>query len=353
VSDSFLKEIGRSYIVSAFLPAAFFVSIGYFLFQGFIPLGVVKQIISSEDVSKYQWVVVFILVLWVAFYLYSANDVTVRLFEGYFIPEQFYRQKETKEAQEGWEKENLPIYTKWKNDREKMDDNVVFTDANIQLNLETVFKALAEVANVNIKKPLNISHQMPTRLGNVLRSSETYAFERYFIIDTAIWPRLLPVLPAEITKHLEEKNNLFMFLLNSSFLSCALSFLSFIFGSLGLILPANTLPKDFFYIGYQFIPAWSYLAFSIILLGFGYLLYRVAVNAAEDFSMYIRSSFDLYRTNLLRQLNWELPETLEKEKSLWLEVCKLLIGGNRFEADFSPFVRKIQCEKQTPLQKRK
>jgi hypothetical protein len=344
VSDNFLKEIGRSYIVSAFLPAAFFVSIGYFLFQAFIPLGMVKQIIASGDMAKYQWLVIFILVIWVAFYLYSANDVTVRLFEGYFIPEKYYKNPENWQSQLSWEKVNLPLYTALKEKHSQINLEKVHTDEDTQPHFVAILNALAEIARVNLKKPLNLTSQMPTRLGNVLRSSELYAFERYSIVDTAIWPRLLPVLPPDITKHLEETNNLFMFLLNSAFLVYGLSFFSAITGIFGLMLPMINLPEDFFYIGYGFISAWSYLGLSIIFLIFGYVLYRVAVNAAENFSMYVRASFDLYRINLLRQLHWDPPAELDDEKNLWLEVSKLLIGGERFKVDFSEFTRKFKID---------
>ena len=338
MSDGFLKEIGRSYIVSAFLPAAFFMSIGYFLFQGFIPLGVVQQVIASGDMSKYQWVVIFILILWVAFYLYSANDVTVRLFEGYFIPEHWYRKEETSDAQTEWEEKNLPIYTKWQREKHKRDNDDIDNEETIRQAFLSLLKVLVEISNVNLRKPLSVGFQMPTRLGNVLRSSEVYALERYYIVDTAIWPRLLPVLPPEIKKHLEERNNLFMFLLNSAFLASFLSFCSAIFG---LVVPHLRVSEDFFYIGYDFISPLSFIGLSVILIIFGYILYRVAVNSAEDLAMYTRASFDLYRVNLLRQLHWDPPKTLDQEKYLWLEVSKLLIAGNRIETDFSPFTRKF------------
>lgn len=345
MSDGFLKEIGRSYIVSAFLPAAFFVSIGYFLFQGFIPSGILKQILASGNISNYLWLGIFNLVVWVAFYLYSADDVTVRLFEGYGIPDWVYKKEHNSESQNKWEAKNLPLYTKWKEAKKQFDQaDVVSEDEAQQVSLSGL-RALAEIAKVNIKKPLNQNYQMPTRLGNVLRSSEAYALDRYLIFDTAIWPRLLPVLPAEIKRPLEEKNNLFMFLLNSAFLACLLSLTCAIFG---LIIPLFNFPPDFFYIGYDFISPGNYSWLSLLFLSFGYILYRVAVNAAEDFTMYIRSSFDLYRINLLHQLHWEPPESLEDERGLWLEVSKLLIAGSRIEADFSAFTRKFQVENKTP-----
>ena len=344
MSDGFLKEIGRSYIVSAFLPAAFFVSIGYFLFQGFIPSGILKQILASGNISNYLWLGIFNLVVWVAFYLYSADDVTVRLFEGYSVPEWIYKKEANSESQIKWEARNLPIYTKWKEAKEKLDQaEVVSEDDAHQLSLSGL-RALAEIAKVNVKKPLNQNYQMPTRLGNVLRSSEAYALDRYLIFDTAIWPRLLPVLPAEIKRPLEEKNNLFMFLLNSAFLAYFLSLTCAIFG---LLIPCFNFPHNFFYIGYDFISPSIYIWLSALFFAFGYALYSVAVNAAEDFTMYIRSSFDLYRVNLLRQLHWEPPATLEEERALWYELSKLLIAGSKIEANFTTFTRRFQVENKT------
>lgn len=341
MSDGFLKEIGRSYIVSAFLPAAFFVSIGYFLFQGFIPAGILKQILASGHVANYLWIGIFNVVVWVAFYLYSADDVTVRFFEGYSIPEWIYKKSDNLESQNKWEAKNLPFYTKWKKAKKVLDETGVVSEEDSEQTSAWSFNALVEIAKVNIKKPLNQSHQMPTRLGNVLRASETYAFDRYLIFDTAIWPRLLPILPAEIKRPLEEKNNLFMFLLNSAFLAYFLSLACAVFG---LVVPLFNFPQDFFYIGYDFISPGNYFWLSVLFLSFGYILYRVAVNAAEDFTMYVRSSFDLYRINLLHQLQWEPPQTLEDERGLWLEISKLLIAGSKIEANLPAFSRKFQVE---------
>ena len=98
---------------------------------------------------------------------------------------------------------------------------------------------------------------------------------------------------------------------------------------------------------FDFVTPVSYLGFTFVLITFGYILYRVAVNAAEDFSMYIRSSFDLYRSNLLRQLNWKPPKTLDQEKRLWLEASKLLIGGDLFPFDLPDFSYNLSQEKKT------
>lgn len=282
------------------------------------------------------------LVIWTAFFLYSATDVIVRFYEGYPLSRLTLKSKK-KQTTNAWQKKNLPALTNWQKQL-KAFSKKGFDEKSAGRIIELVFKALGEIASVSLQKPLNPEFLMPTRLGNVLRSSEMYAFDRYAIVDTAIWPRLLPVLPREITKHLEEKNNLFMFLLNSSFLAYIISFISTMAFLLGICMPIFPQqwgfdPQTLFFIGYKFIPVEGYGGLSIVALIFGYMLYRIAVNAAEDFSMYIRASFDLYRINLLRQLNWEPPQTLEAEKTLWLEICKFLIAGELIPFDFSDHPR--------------
>ena len=93
--NSFIKEIGRSYIVSSFLPAALFVSLGVFIFHGFAPDFVVDGIQKTNyflgfdkpnSLSLGSMFILFILTAWVAFYLYSSINWTVQLYEGYKFP---------------------------------------------------------------------------------------------------------------------------------------------------------------------------------------------------------------------------------------------------------------------------
>ena len=61
--SNFLKEIGRSYIVSAFLPAAIFVLLGYFLFSGFVPADLIAQNTNDPLFTNYQWIILFLFTL--------------------------------------------------------------------------------------------------------------------------------------------------------------------------------------------------------------------------------------------------------------------------------------------------
>jgi hypothetical protein len=338
--SNFLKEIGRSYIVSAFLPAAIFMLMGFFLFRGFLPIVVVKQITNSQNFATYQWVILTLFIFWVAFYLFSADDITVRIFEGYILPE-WLKNILVNRQKKDWDKKNLSNLRKWeRSDRaihEKLRKKGLVTEKELERNVENLLRAHEELALLGTRSPLSPDDLMPTQLGNVLRASEMYAYERYAIEEITIWPRLMPVLPPEIVSQIEEKNNHFMFLINSAFMAYLNALISFLFGILGLpviifhdfLRPILPRPNSFLYIGFDFIPPVGFLVISILLGSFGYMLYLIAVNVAEDFGMSICASFDLYRVNLLRQFNWPRPKTLEEERDLWRDITKFLIASDR------------------------
>ena len=198
--------------------------------------------------------------------------------------------------------------------------------------------------------PSDEENIMPTRLGMVLKASEAYALDRYLIEAVTIWTRLFPVIPEKFLKDMEEKNNHFMFLLNSSLvmyfagigsLLAALVgcyFVSFPHAEIVMYLKTHVAIPN----GFKMVAPPLYLFFSGVLVMFGYMLYRVAVNAAEDFSLFYRAGFDLYRMDLLKQLHYEPPINLGEEKNLWMDISSFLAVGHKLEwnlddIDYPPY----------------
>jgi hypothetical protein len=341
VNDSnFLKEIGRSYIVSAFLPAAIFVLLAYFLFRGFVPSALVTLFKSNPLYTNFQWVILFFLAMWVAFYLFSADDITVRFFEGYSLPTKL-RNAMVKAKQKTWHKD-YEKFERWEGISQKIQSRIDKSEAIYEDELkelsESLLEAQSALAALSIRSPLNPEKLLPTRLGNVLRASEMYAYERYAIAEISIWPRLTAFLPLQLTRNLEEKDNHFMFLINSAFLTVATGTICILVGLLGIPITlfsrffsnmaANL--AGFFYVGYDLLPFWSYLVIAMVFYGFSYVMYSIAVNVAEDYGMYVRTSFDLYRIELLRQLHWPAPKNIEEEKHIWENISRYIIAANRF-----------------------
>lgn len=72
---------------------------------------------------------------------------------------------------------------------------------------------------------------------------------------------------------------------------------------------------------------------ALLLIFIGYRIYDIAVNAAQDFSLFFRTGFDLYRIDLLKQLYRQLPNNLADERNMWLSISTFLIAGERLIFD--------------------
>jgi hypothetical protein len=330
--NSFIKEIGRSYIVSSVFPSALFVLISSFLFYGFIPPTVSNWLDNASNLFGFNWIIILIITLWIAFYLYSSTDWTYKFFEGYFLPKRL-QDWMAGSLKKHWYDQLAPNYfeiRKLKNKKRRTSR----TDNKI---IKLRRAALSELNELELLAPCDEEYLMPTRLGNILRASELYSFERYQLISFAIWPRLFHVMPIHFIRNLEEKNNHLVFLLNSALLVYGIAILCLISGLMGFICRIN-IPHSLslvvkicglFERGYRWISPQEYIVIAAFFLWVAYRVYRIGVNAAEDFGQFIRSGFDLYRFDLLKQLNQKLPEDLEDEKCIWTKLSEFLIAGNR------------------------
>ena len=155
-----------------------------------------------------------------------------------------------------------------------------------------------------------------------------------------MWPRMLSVLPKGYADIIEEKNNHLMFLLNSSFLVIGIAILSLMVGSIWFpcaLAPGLQVCKftasisESFLVGFSYVSPVTYVLIGICAIGFAYVLYRIGVNVAEEIGLYIRSSYDLYRMQLLKQLNWGLPESLEDEQHMWHAISTFIVAANRLD----------------------
>jgi hypothetical protein len=332
--SSFIKEIGRSYLISSFLPAIVFVYLGSVLFRGFIPTELLDLLEASEGIFGSQWVFSLLFSLWVAFGLYSSQNWTLQLYEGYKFKgllapigsilaliqviktrrtSPYYFQTVQKKIDKGYSKK-----------RKKRINRIREI-------------ALAELQDLEVIRPYDDEEVLPTRLGNVLRASEIYPVERYNLEALVVWPRLYNVLPQEFIHELEEVNNRFMFLIHSSLLI-------YVLGIMGLFAGGSGYYLNIFAEAFVLIPPNWYLTIGLALLICGYVIYRIAVDAAQDVTMQIRAGFDLYRFDLLRKLNQPIPITLTDEKKQWRKLSEFFIASNRLRFPDDKFEFKYEVE---------
>jgi len=307
--NSLIKDIGRSYIVSSVLPAGLFIALGVIFYQDFI----FSSIINEATISNLSvGLVVFLLtvaIMWIGFALFSMVNWTVRLYEGYYLPGPlsglllflFYRRAHRR---------------KTKNIQKVIKANREFPPDRQETIAKYYDQAWADYGDVELSVPIREEDLLPSKLGNVLRASEQYSAKYGLTAGINLWTRLAVLLPPEMANSLEEKNNNMMFLLNSSLLAYAHGLIAIVIS----IAHYSTKSRDIFM---------NHLVLAAVCFFAGYSLYIMSVPVAKTMGLLIRSSFDLYRFDLLEQLNYSIPTTLSQERKLWLKVSDFIVtAGN-------------------------
>lgn len=330
------------------------------LFKPFAPSFLLEPLLPNDNLYAGQWALLVILITWVGFGLYSGWNWTVRLFEGYYFPARLKSKLSTRLEDEYKKKSsNILNYQGLLHKKELSEqDKVDLKDVE--------YKAVRDYAELSSRYPIGGGF-LPTRLGNVLRSSENYAFERYRMESITFFPKLVHLCPKDFANQLEETNNKFIFLLNSSFLSLLIGgmclLLVFLRAPCFILHPAlfekgllhayggfactvSQTPQNFFQRGFTTLSEWEYFYLGIILLAVGYLIYRIATVMARGYANLIRATFDLYRYDLLKNLRIPMPEDFEDETGTWLTLTNFFIAGNALSAgeiipDFNPAAENI------------
>jgi uncharacterized repeat protein (TIGR01451 family) len=150
------------------------------------------------------------------------------------------------------------------------------------------------------------------------------------------WPRLVSTIPKDYAAAVEEAKTSFDFMLNCSALSSLLAFMVFLTGSL--------YPSRFNVPG-----AWVlWLSQIILLCVVAHFFYRLSIGRARNWGNTVRTSFDLYRRDLLKQLGYVgVPESLEEERRLWSNIGERMAYGDYYPLPQIAFVSKktfIDCK---------
>jgi hypothetical protein len=153
----------------------------------------------------------------------------------------------------------------------------------------------------------------PTRLGNVLRSAESYSRQRYGVDSVRVWPRLSPLLGDPILSTMTSARTSMEFFLTVSLLS-------------GIYAPIGSI--------YLICTNADPILIAAALFGgclISFVSCRSALAPAAIYGEQIRTAFDLYRHKLLGSVGMPLPATLEEERRLWPELLRFLERGEPIE----------------------
>jgi hypothetical protein len=329
-SSSIIKDIGRSYVVSSVLPAALFATSGVFIFRGFIPYLLTARLAPNDPYFISLWFILLAFIGWIAYCLFSITDWTTRLYEGYFFPTvlksislYFLKKWYSKITQK------IRFFEKVRRDGVQPD---------CEFYRESYRAAKAEYSNLERVAPLEEKQLLPTRFGNIMFAFEQYSEDKYKIDGFTFFTRLQQVLPKQLMDQIEEKNNQMLFLLNSSLLAYIIGAFALLVGLIRLpcqlwsqIAICNTgkPPSNFFESGFVYFSPTKYMIIGGLFFVVGYVIYRLVWPVTESFGLLMRSGFDLYRFDLLRQMNIQVPTNLVNEMGKWEQLSEYMSAGDR------------------------
>jgi hypothetical protein len=269
---------------------------------------VTERLVDFGSVLAIILVVSFLL----AYFLMIMNWAVVRLYEGYYwVPfrDRFIQKQEQKQTalarDVAAQRRKLQVPS--------LDPELYQREwrsyVEVQDRLTSQFSVIA-------------SDILPFRLGNIHRAFEDYSFNCYNMDGRFFWPRLSEVIPDSYAAKIEEQNNALAFLLNSSLISVLISLEM-------LVLPFVS-PTGAGELG------WC-IGIALLCGLLFYVFYHGATSIAVTYGHYIRTCFDLFRLDLLKELHIDPPTELggEEEKALWRSVHEFLILGQD-----SPYQRK-------------
>ena len=309
-----VQEIGRSFLVSCFLPAMVFVSLSRLLFlpvfldlfpafsDGSRPLDFLVHADFGQTI-----VLTAVVSAFVGYLLWSLHHCLVKLFEGYYCPVLLKRYKKRHEKRRKW------MFDKISELRRKCE---IEQDKAIRQYLENQF--IAKQMKFETFYPPHKEDIMPTAIGNVFRAFEQYPDSRYGIDAVHFWPHLISVIPSGSARLVEEANNTLTFLLTSCLMCCLLGI-----ESLGAMVRLIFFPITPYVIGDGFLKIpishsseyWFYGILAICAFGMAFALKRGALEASITFGEIVKSCFDLCHRDLLKKIVGETA--LKDERRAW------------------------------------
>jgi len=181
---------------------------------------------------------------------------------------------------------------------------------------------------LNNQYPDELDAVLPTRLGNVIRSFESYPWRQYKMRAIALWPRLAVLLDESYAGLIDDAKSSLDFMLNASLLCSVLAALT---ATAYLVFPAGLATAR------VLVPLAAELA---VLCGLSYFFYLAAIPRANAWGVMVKGAFDLFRGKLLESLGYRFqPGSLDEEKTLWSQISNRIILSDLMIDPLPPYER--------------
>jgi hypothetical protein len=294
--------LGTTFLVSSLVPASLLVTLNVLLIltlpQDFPSLAPLADYVKDNPTLVFWLAIASSVGLGFAFT--ALEDVVLGLFRGECFPWLLVPLR----------KRHRKKYRKWLKKIDRLKEKLATAKDE---DFKKYYREQIDQCEIEFHKvyPERQDQVKPTALGNVFAALDCRILKRYRIGQAIIWPRLAQVIPMTYGRIVENTNTFMHFLLNISLVLAI-----FIFEMLGLLI-FETLW------GIPFRP--YLLCWSIPCLLLAVASYRLALPTACTYCDYASGCFDLFRHDLLRQMDLPLPQDAQEEREIWDNLTNYLV----------------------------
>lgn len=322
-------QFNKALVLGTFLPVTVFTILGIVVVGPLSPDDWPQ--LRSLRLTDTQWVLgVSFFVILLTGLLYNLNIPLIRLYEGYKWERSWLGQWKTRR----YKAKLRAAQVRWAGMRplaEALHKCSQYDPPSLAKYASTITGLRIDAGtSLNAEFPDTEALVLPTRLGNVIRSFESYPYRQYKIAGISIWTRLFAKIDKDFALALDAAKTSFDFTLNCSALSGALALAVLI---VGLLYPSVFISP------LLWVP---WLVKVLVFAAMSYIFYSWSIGRAANWGTMVKAAFDLYRWDMLKQLGFtKLPTNLTDERELWDDISTQFIYGD------SPRVRLAEYVPQT------
>ncbi|MBD0371065.1 MAG: DUF11 domain-containing protein [Pyrinomonadaceae bacterium] len=314
-------QFSKSLILGTFLPVTVFVILAWLFVIPLFPSELTQpKLLETFDNQLRALITLLFITILLSGLLYNLNIPIISFYEGYPWEHLWIGEK----RKNRFKRRFRIIQSQWKGlARLKYERGELFKQQGVAADEVLLNQIEDRISIVGRELATEFPGEerlvLPTRLGNVIRSFEYYPDHQYGMEAVTLWPRLAAKIDKEYAAAIDEAKTSFDFMLNSSLLSSMLTFALLITGLLSLS---------------PFVSWRATIYWVVELVVFGllaYLFYFISIGRARAWGNTIRSAFDLYRWDLLKQLGYKYSAMArEEERALWRNISGQIIFGDTY-----------------------
>lgn len=314
-------QFSKTLLLSTLLPVTVFVLLALVLVLPWVPATVpLHAWIQSLD-AEWKLAAVTLTIVLLTALLHNLNGPVIRFYEGYPWCDSWLGRWRTRVHKRRFH----ALHSRWHG----LSRLLKVPEAEAHPEFEKAVDRWNDLGRrLNRQYPIRAGEVLPTELGNVLRSFESYPYRQYGIRAITVWPRLVARIEPGYAAQIDDAKASVDFMLNSSLLCGAFALLLAV---VRLAFPAGLAVRQALIL---------FGAELVLFLILAWVFYRAAIPRAQSWGMLVKGAFDLFRRDLLAALGFERkPASLEEERALWERISERLIFSDltrRPLPDFDP-----------------